>query len=55
MYCSGMLMRVHTATLSPSLYVEDPGDPYLTLTQFAANSISNKGKISLYFLPGNHN
>ena len=43
--------------ISPSLNVHCPGDPCLTLAQFAANfisNISNETNISLSFLPGNH-
>ena len=41
----------------PVLSIHCPGDPCLTLAQFAANSISylgNKTSVSLSFLPGNH-
>ena len=43
--------------ITPSLNVHCPGDPYLTLAQFAADSTSylrNETNISLSFLPGNH-
>ena len=43
--------------ITPSLSVDCPGDPCLTLPQLAANSTSylgNETNISLTFLPGNH-
>ena len=43
--------------ITPSLSVDCPGDPCLTLPQLAANSTSylgNEANISLFFLPGNH-
>ena len=43
--------------ITPSLSVHCPGDPCLTLAQFAADSTSylgNETDISLSFLPGNH-
>ena len=43
--------------IRPSLDVHCPGDPCLTLAQFAAGSTSyldNETNISLSFLPGNH-
>ena len=43
--------------ISPSANIHCPGDPCLTLTQFAADSasyLSNETNISLSFMPGNH-
>jgi hypothetical protein len=43
--------------ITPSLSVDCPGDPCLTLPQFAANStnyLGNETNVSLSFLPGNH-
>ncbi len=43
--------------ITPSLEVHGPGDPCLTLAQFAVNSsnhLGNVANISLSFLPGNH-
>ena len=43
--------------ITPSLSVHCPGDPCLTLAEFAANStryLGNEMNISLFFLPGNH-
>ena len=42
------------AYITPSLSVPCPGNPCLTLPQFAANSTCNLSNISLSFLPGNH-
>ena len=47
-----------TLPIVPSLSVDCPGDPCLTLSQLAANSASylgNETNIYLFFLPGNHN
>ena len=55
-YADSAYSQVHYY-ITPSLNVPCPQDPYLTLSQFAADSTSYLGdetKISLSFLPGNH-
>ena len=57
-YADSTYSQVHLVYyITPSLNVYCPGDPCLTLAQFAANSISslsNEINVPLFFLPGNH-
>ena len=56
--CSDTIYSQVHYYIRPSLNVPCPGDPCLTLEQFAPSStsyIDNETNISLSFLPGNHN
>ena len=56
-YADSLNSQVHYY-ITPTLNVHCPGDPCLTLAQFAANfttsHVGNETNIALFFLPGNH-